>query len=148
MAMLLARARRAPLLASARRALCAASIDLGTYHRLADITIEGVQEVYDEEADDDPALAMDVVYADGVLNVVVGERGTFVLNKQAPNMQLWLSSPISGPLRYNFSSEAAAWHNSRDEHELLTLLAADFEELCGKRLDFGRVAEALREAPS
>ena len=83
---------------------------------------------------------------DGVLNVVVGSSGTFVLNKQAPNLQLWLSSPVSGPLRYNWVSEAAAWHNSRDEHELLDLLAADFETLCGSKLDFARVAEVSSRA--
>ena len=82
-----------------------------------------------------------------MLNVIVGERGTFVLNKQAPNLQLWLSSPISGPLRYNYSSADAAWRNSRDEHELLALLTSDFAALCpGKpALDFGGVAEALRD---
>jgi len=81
-----------------------------------------------------------------VLNVVVGDQGTFVLNKQAPNLQLWLSSPVSGPLRYYYSCEGTAWLNQRDDHELLALLASDFEALCGKRLDFSRVAQALREA--
>lgn len=82
---------------------------------------------------------------DGVLNVTIGEHGTFVLNKQAPNLQMWLSSPVSGPLRYDYVSEKAAWHNTRDQHELLALLASDFETLVGKRIDFSRVVEALRE---
>ena len=154
---------------TAARPLCGA-LDLDAYHRFADVTIEGLQEVYDDEADDDPTLGMDVEYSvcarhapiylrrakiqacrparasqDGVLNVIVGSLGTFVLNKQAPNLQLWLSSPVSGPLRYNYVREAAAWHNTRDDHELLGLLATDFEALCGKQLDFGRVAAALRE---
>lgn len=30
----------------------------------------------------------------GVLNVVMGEHGTWVLNKQTPNRQVWWSSPI------------------------------------------------------
>lgn len=30
----------------------------------------------------------------GVLNIVVGDRGTWVLNKQSPNRQIWWSSPI------------------------------------------------------
>lgn len=81
-----------------------------------------------------------------MLNVVVGSRGTFVLNKQAPNLQLWLSSPVSGPLRYYYAWDAVGWLNQRDDHELLELLASDFEELCGRRLDFSRVATALREA--
>lgn len=28
--------------------------------------------------------------------------GTYVLNKQPPNKQIWLSSPISGPKRYDW----------------------------------------------
>ena len=72
----------------------------------------------------------------------MGAAHQFVLNKQAPNLQLWLSSPVSGPLRYNYSG--GAWLNSRDEHELLALLTSDFEALCdGATLDFSPVAEAL-----
>jgi hypothetical protein len=54
-----------------------------------------------------------------VLNVTVGGHGTFVLNKQAPNKQLWLSSPVSGPLRYDFCVDSARWLNSRDQHSML-----------------------------
>ena len=134
---------RQRLLVTPMRSMWALNTD--AYHRFVDVTIEGVQEVYEDEADDDLELNMEVECADGVLNVTVGEHGTFVINKQTPNLQLWLSSPVSGPLRYDFVPEAAAWHNTRDEHELLGLLASDFETLVGKRLDFGRVAEALRE---
>ena len=39
----------------------------------------------------------DINYADGVLNIEMHDGRAYVLNKQAPNMQIWLSSPISGP---------------------------------------------------
>ena len=29
-------------------------------------------------------------------------RGTYILNKQPPNKQIWLSSPVSGPKRYDW----------------------------------------------
>jgi frataxin len=29
-------------------------------------------------------------------------KGTYVLNKQPPNKQIWLSSPLSGPKRYDW----------------------------------------------
>ena len=145
------------------------NLDVAAYHRLSEITLESLQEVYEECADDEPTLSIEVDYAvwanahahgvqnhrinplplvaqDGVLNVAVGERGHFVLNKQAPNLQLWLSSPISGPLRYDFSTDAKAWVNSRDGHELLPLLADDFEQLTGHALSFHEVADAVREA--
>ncbi|WEW60847.1 frataxin [Emydomyces testavorans] len=41
-------------------------------------------------------------YSAGVLNVSVPGIGTYVLNKQPPNKQIWLSSPISGPKRYDW----------------------------------------------
>lgn len=30
----------------------------------------------------------------GVLTLKLGAKGTFVVNKQAPNRQIWLSSPV------------------------------------------------------
>lgn len=38
----------------------------------------------------------------GVLTLVFPPAGTYVLNKQPPNRQIWLSSPISGPKRYDY----------------------------------------------
>ena len=119
------------------------TVDEESYHILVDRTLEGVQDVYDEIADDFPELELEVEYSSGVLNVVVGTLGTFVLNKQAPNMQLWLSSPITGPLRYNYCQATASWLNSRDDHRLFDRLADDFETLSGKRPDFSAVAEEL-----
>lgn len=37
----------------------------------------------------------------GVLEVTAKEQ-TYVLNKQPPNKQIWLSSPISGPKRFDW----------------------------------------------
>jgi len=35
--------------------------------------------------------------------VVHPPAGTYVLNKQPPNKQIWLSSPISGPKRFDWA---------------------------------------------
>ena len=58
---------------------------------------------------------------------------TWVLNKQAPNKQIWLSSPLSGPMRFEYTvskavpeskteAEAAAWRSTRTGKELTRLL--------------------------
>ncbi|KAI9726831.1 MAG: Mitochondrial chaperone Frataxin [Chrysothrix sp. TS-e1954] len=44
----------------------------------------------------------DVEYNQGVLNLLTPGKGTYVLNKQPPNKQIWLSSPLSGPKRYDW----------------------------------------------
>lgn len=33
----------------------------------------------------------------------MGDKGTYVLNKQPPNRQIWLSSPVSGPKRFDWA---------------------------------------------
>lgn len=38
----------------------------------------------------------------GVLTVQLENIGTYVINKQTPNRQLWLSSPSSGPKRFDY----------------------------------------------
>lgn len=34
------------------------------------------------------------MFQDGVLTMQLGSHGTYVINKQTPNKQIWLSSPI------------------------------------------------------
>ncbi|CAD6886510.1 unnamed protein product [Tilletia caries] len=47
----------------------------------------------------------DVEYSSGVLNLRLGKaHGTYVLNKQPPNRQIWLSSPSSGPKRFDYEA--------------------------------------------
>ncbi|EPS31778.1 hypothetical protein PDE_06736 [Penicillium oxalicum 114-2] len=53
-------------------------------------------------------------YSAGVLNITVPAIGTFVLNKQPPNKQIWLSSPISGPKRYDWILEGDGMHEKQD----------------------------------
>lgn len=63
-------------------------------------------------------------YSDGVLNVELTNGHHFVLNKQTPNKQIWLSSPISGPQRFDY--HAGAWLQVRTNEDLLQLLASEW----------------------
>ncbi|KAI0216669.1 Mitochondrial matrix iron chaperone [Massospora cicadina] len=58
----------------------------------------------------------------GVLTLSLGELGTYVINKQPPNCQIWLSSPISGPKRYDFDVSSGQWVYHRDGTTLTQLL--------------------------
>lgn len=64
------------------------------------------------------------------MTVVLGSSyGTYVINKQTPNKQIWLSSPKSGPKRYDFvhasgedNKKLGCWyykHTGKTLHELL-----------------------------
>ncbi|KAM0426964.1 hypothetical protein ACHAPT_007862 [Fusarium lateritium] len=72
----------------------------GEYHELADEYLDDIvgkfEELQDERED------IDVEFSAGVLTISWPEKGTYVINKQPPNKQIWLSSPISGPKRYDW----------------------------------------------
>lgn len=36
------------------------------------------------------------------MTITHSDKGTYVINKQPPNKQIWLSSPLSGPKRYDW----------------------------------------------
>ena len=113
------------------------------FHDVSGFTLEAIQDVLEDYADDHPHAQLDVEYADGVLTLLVGSCGTFVLNKQSPNKQIWLSSPVSGPLRYNLSCDGM-WVESRSERDsLLVQLAADFNELAADQVDFAALEKDI-----
>ncbi|POS76532.1 frataxin [Diaporthe helianthi] len=70
------------------------------YHEVADNYLEVILSELENLADKNEAV--EVEYSAGVLNATFPEIGTYVINKQPPNKQIWLSSPISGPKRYDY----------------------------------------------
>jgi len=77
-----------------------AELSIERYNELSDEYMEsilGKLEQLQEERED-----VDVEYSAGVLTLNFPPTGTYVINKQPPNKQIWLSSPISGPKRYDF----------------------------------------------
>lgn len=77
------------------------------------------------------------------MNIGLRDKGTYVLNKQPPNKQIWLSSPESGPKRYDWvvqgesmahkeeSIPSGDWIYLRDGSSLVDLIKNEI----GVRLD-------------
>ncbi|TYZ53197.1 hypothetical protein PybrP1_002755 [[Pythium] brassicae (nom. inval.)] len=84
--------------------------------------IDGVEEMLEES---------DISLSQGVLKIDLGEGGTWVLNRQIPNRQIWWSSPISGPRRYEYDAASGTWRNTRDGSELMELLRNEIFEATG-----------------
>ncbi|XP_062111440.1 frataxin, mitochondrial isoform X2 [Humulus lupulus] len=64
------------------------------FHRLADSTIHDLQEKLEEYGDSVQVEGFDIDYGNDVLTLKLGDLGTYVLNKQTPNRQIWMSSPV------------------------------------------------------
>ena len=79
-------------------------VDENSYLRLTNETLESISDKFNELIEDHEKLAGgDTTLSDGVLTVKLSQFGIYVLNKQTPNKQIWLSSPVSGPYRYDIS---------------------------------------------
>ncbi|CAH8854407.1 unnamed protein product [Trichobilharzia szidati] len=97
---------------------------------LAD-TFDRLPEIYSLSTD------YDVEYAYGVLKVTFGPQvGTYIVNRQAPNKQLWLSSPRSGPRRYDYISSKDIWVYKHDGKSLHELLSEEISEIVGDSVNF------------
>ncbi len=73
------------------------------------------------------ARSFDCEYSQGVLTVRFCPQTCYVVNKQPPNSQIWLSSPFSGPRRFSFASREMKWLDVRDcSIELESLLEKEF----------------------
>lgn len=124
------------------------------FHDVADHTLEQVMQLLtplESEQDD-----VDIACSQGVLNINLGSRGMWVINKQTPNRQLWWSSPLSGPRRYEYCPSVSAsaatfpsvspsrphrlddayaevrnWKGTADGGDLLSLLHAEVEATTG-----------------
>ncbi|KAF8252489.1 Frataxin [Wilcoxina mikolae CBS 423.85] len=86
------------------------------YTKLSDATMEAVYEALDLYAEEHDGV--DVDYSSGVITFVTAS-GTYVFNKQPPNKQIWLSSPVSGPFQYAFDRETKEWVDIRGSGDTL-----------------------------
>eukprot|EP00934_Nitzschia_sp_Nitz4_P006945 Nitzschia sp. Nitz4//scaffold83_size84149//2236//2778//NITZ4_005159-RA/size84149-processed-gene-0.47-mRNA-1//-1//CDS//3329558902//6935//frame0 len=97
------------------------------YHNCADEVLENIQDAVEEALEDNGIPEFEVVFANGVLTMVFPPHGTWVINKQTPNQQIWWSSPISGPRRYEYEDDD--WVFTRDESHSMTLNQALKQEI-------------------
>ncbi|EEB08697.1 frataxin [Schizosaccharomyces japonicus yFS275] len=106
------------------------------YHRLANDAMDTLNDTLEEfvEAENEPEY--DLQYANGVLTLGLGKYGTYVINKQPPNHQIWLSSPISGPKHYDWNERKEAWLSTRNDSEIFDLLSKELGKMSNKTIVF------------
>ncbi|XP_028619919.1 frataxin, mitochondrial [Grammomys surdaster] len=116
------------------------SLDETAYERLAEETLDALAEFFEDLADKPYTLEdYDVSFGDGVLTIKLGgDLGTYVINKQTPNKQIWLSSPSSGPKRYDWTGKN--WVYSHDGMSLHELLARELTKALNTKLDLSPLA--------
>uniref|UniRef100_A0A0W0FY10 Ferroxidase n=1 Tax=Moniliophthora roreri TaxID=221103 RepID=A0A0W0FY10_MONRR len=69
-------------------------LSVAEYHRLSDEAMDSLVEDLEVLLDEAGNSNYEVEYHSGVLTLKLGDEGTYVINKQPPNKQIWLSSPV------------------------------------------------------
>lgn len=106
-------------------------MDEGRFEALADETLERFMDAIDEALGDE----MDVDLESGILKIELDSGGQYVLNKHAPNRQIWMSSPVSGASHFDYDAEAHAWVSTRGGGYLIDILSAELEKAGGAPVD-------------
>jgi len=110
-------------------------MSLNEYNDIVDETLEELADYFEDLYDDGILTGeFDCVLADGVMTVNLGHHGIYVINKQTPNRQIWLSSPICGPKRYDLVD--GVWKYVHDGETLHQVLSDEFTEMYEKTIDF------------
>ncbi|KAG0172264.1 Mitochondrial chaperone Frataxin [Apophysomyces sp. BC1015] len=112
-----------------------ADLTIEDYHRLSDKTMDNMVEMLEAIGDETNLNGFDVEYSQGVMTLKLGANGTYVINKQPPNKQIWVSSPKSGPKRYDYDIKYHRWFYHRDNHTLDELLNAELSDILQQKVD-------------
>jgi frataxin len=101
-------------------------LDLNTYVKEVDKIMHNIFDKIDEKEYD---ITENITYTEGVLNIRFSPNKNYVLNIQRPNLQIWLSSPFSGPQRFEFDKETKTWKQIRTGENILDILEKEFNQI-------------------
>lgn len=82
------------------------------------------------------SLAADIDLRGGILTIEFDDGRQYVVNKHAPNRQIWLSSPVSGASHYAWDEAARAWRSTRGGAILADVLATELAQASGSDISF------------
>lgn len=100
------------------------------YNRISNDYLEDLGDELEAVGEDYPSV--DFELSQGVLTLNT-TKGTYVINRQPPTKQMWLSSPLTGPNRYDLIG--GQWVSLRDHGKLTELLSRELSEILETELD-------------
>lgn len=107
------------------------NLDDSRYATLADDMLERIADTIDDVLGDE----IDAELQSGVLTLSLEAGGQYVLNKNAPMKQLWLSSPASGAWHFDYAD--GDWISTREPKVTLdALLAKEMKDRFGVEVGF------------
>ena len=101
------------------------------FDRRAGETLDALFEQIDDQLGD----WLEVDMTGGILQVELPDGGTYVINRHAPNREVWMSSPKSGAWHFA-ADDQGAWRSTRGGREaLLDLLSQELSSASGRTVE-------------
>ena len=109
------------------------NITISQFDKLSENTINKIADAVESLATKISRLSnLDCSYEANTLTISVELNKIYVINKQMPLKQIWLSSPISGPKHYDYTD--SCWKNAKDSKLLSELLCEEFKLITGENV--------------
>lgn len=97
------------------------------FETLAGETLDDLMEQIDAALGDQ----LDVDLEGGILTIELANGGQYVINKQAPNKEIWVSSPLSGAHHFTWEVGNSAWKDTRSGESLYDMLSQEMSQVSG-----------------
>ncbi len=107
-------------------------METSQFESLADKTLVRLQAAI-ESAEGE----LDAEFVNGILTIETESGGKYLLNRHAPNRQIWLSSPVSGAWHFAWNEKSETWISTRGSERLEELLARELSEAAGEAIELG-----------
>ena len=78
-----------------------------------------------DRIDNDLGDEIDVDLNAGILNIEFSNGAQYVISKNAPNCEIWMSSPLSGASHYYLEDDLKTWVDTRNGEKLFEKLAEE-----------------------
>lgn len=105
--------------------------DESAFHARADRTLAAIFETVEEVL----GAELDADLQGGILTIELDTGGQYVINKHAPNRQIWMSSPVSGAAHFAYQ-EGQGWVSTRTASRLDEVLAGELSATTGTAIAF------------
>lgn len=101
------------------------------------LVVETTLQNLADQLEDHLAEHLQADLENGVLTITLDPEETYVLNRQLPKRQIWMSSPLSGATHFSYHEDTGTWLSSKDSNlSLPDLLATELRQITGAHFYF------------
>ncbi len=103
-------------------------MDESEFHRAADAVLARIEAAVAESG------TLDADLEGGILTIECPDASKVIVNKQAPNREIWVAARAGG---FHYRLAGGEWRDTRSGEELHAALAELLASQGGERVDFG-----------